>query len=160
MATSDNSHSNPISRAFAKFFERGDVSRKHEDAAPAPRQVVPQQAAARTAAAAPSAAATPAARTATAAPSTPANAVSAQAMPAAAPSTVAPGAAAVSTQAAAQPRTYTVRAGDSLSKIAQQVYGRADLWPRIFEANRDTVRDANLIHPGQVLVIPDATTLH
>ena len=159
MATSDNSHSNPISRAFAKFFERGDVSRKHDDATPAPRQVVPQQAAARSAAVTPTAGATPTAHASTAAPTTPANATSAQAAPAAAPSTVAPGAAAASTQAAAQ-RTYTVKAGDSLSKIAQKVYGRADRWPQIFEANRATVRDPDLIHPGQVLVIPDATTLH
>ncbi len=53
-------------------------------------------------------------------------------------------------------RTYTVVAGDSLSKIAKKFYGDANKWKRIFEANRDTVKNADLIHPGQVLKIPDA----
>jgi nucleoid-associated protein YgaU len=56
----------------------------------------------------------------------------------------------------AAPRTYTVVAGDSLSKIAKKFYGDANKWKRIFEANRDTVKNADLIHPGQVLKIPDA----
>ena len=47
-----------------------------------------------------------------------------------------------------------VVAGDSLSAIAQQVYGDASRWPRIFEANRDQILNANLIFPGQVLRIP------
>jgi nucleoid-associated protein YgaU len=50
--------------------------------------------------------------------------------------------------------TYTVVKGDSLSRIARQVWGDASLWPRIFEANRDTIKDPDLIHPGQVLNIP------
>jgi len=54
------------------------------------------------------------------------------------------------------PRTYTVAAGDSLSKIAKKFYGDANKWKRIFEANRDTVKNPDLIHPGQVLKIPDA----
>jgi nucleoid-associated protein YgaU len=54
------------------------------------------------------------------------------------------------------PRTYTVVSGDSLSKIAKQFYGKASLWPRIFEANKDQIKNPDLIHPGQVLVIPDA----
>ena len=54
------------------------------------------------------------------------------------------------------PRTYTVVAGDSLSKISKKVYGDANKWKRIFEANRDTVKNPDLIHPGQVLKIPDA----
>lgn len=54
------------------------------------------------------------------------------------------------------PRTYTVVAGDSLSKIAKKIYGDANKWKRIFEANRDTVKNPDLIHPGQVLKIPDA----
>ena len=53
-------------------------------------------------------------------------------------------------------RTYTVVAGDSLSKIAQREYGSAGKWPAIFEANRDKIKDPNLIHPGQVLTLPDA----
>jgi len=52
------------------------------------------------------------------------------------------------------PRTYTVVAGDSLSKIAKRFYGDANKWQRIFEANRDTIKNPDLIHPGQVLKIP------
>src|SRR5437868_4897679 len=59
----------------------------------------------------------------------------------------------------AQPTTvqqeyYTVKSGDSLSKIAKQLYGDAQQWNRIFEANRDQIKDANLIQPGQKLKIP------
>jgi nucleoid-associated protein YgaU len=52
--------------------------------------------------------------------------------------------------------TYTVVAGDNLSKIAKHHYGDANLWRRIFEANRDQIKDPDLIHPGQVLKIPRA----
>ena len=51
-------------------------------------------------------------------------------------------------------RTYTVVKGDSLSKIAKRVLGDASLWPRIYEANRNIIKDPDLIHPGQVLTIP------
>ena len=51
-------------------------------------------------------------------------------------------------------RTYTVVAGDSLSKIAQREYGDASKWRAIHEANRETIRNPDLIHPGQVLVLP------
>jgi hypothetical protein len=51
-------------------------------------------------------------------------------------------------------RTYTVQAGDSLSKIAQQFYGKAGEYNKIFEANRDKLSDPNKIQPGQVLNIP------
>ncbi|HET6682020.1 MAG TPA: LysM peptidoglycan-binding domain-containing protein [Gemmatimonadaceae bacterium] len=50
--------------------------------------------------------------------------------------------------------TYTVRAGDSLSKIAKAQYGDASKWRRIFEANRDQIDNPDLIHPGQVFKIP------
>jgi len=50
--------------------------------------------------------------------------------------------------------TYTVVSGDSLSKIAKHFYGKANLWPRIFEANKDQIKNPDLIHPGQVLRIP------
>ena len=50
--------------------------------------------------------------------------------------------------------TYTVVKGDSLSKIAKQLWGDAALWPRIYDANRTTIKDPDLIHPGQVLNIP------
>jgi nucleoid-associated protein YgaU len=52
------------------------------------------------------------------------------------------------------PRTYTVKAGDSLSKIAKQYYGEASQYTKIFEANRDKLSDPNAIQPGQTLVIP------
>ena len=53
-------------------------------------------------------------------------------------------------------RTYTVVSGDSLSKIAKREYGDATKWHAIFEANRDKIKDPDLIHPGQVLTIPSA----
>lgn len=49
---------------------------------------------------------------------------------------------------------YTVVAGDTLSKIAQQWYGDGSKYPRIFEANRDQINDPNKIFVGQVLRIP------
>ena len=53
-------------------------------------------------------------------------------------------------------QTYTVKAGDSLSKISEQFYGTSGQYMRIFEANRDKLTDANKIQPGQVLKIPQA----
>ena len=55
-----------------------------------------------------------------------------------------------------QDQTYTVVAGDSLSKIAKRYYGDASKWPRIHEANRDQIKNPDLIHPGQRLKIPGA----
>jgi len=52
---------------------------------------------------------------------------------------------------------YTVKKGDSLSKIAKSYYGDAMKYPVIFEANREVIKDADLIYPGQVLRIPKAT---
>jgi nucleoid-associated protein YgaU len=49
---------------------------------------------------------------------------------------------------------YTVQPGDTLSHIAQQKYGNASLFGRIFDANRDIISDPNLIFVGQVLRIP------
>jgi nucleoid-associated protein YgaU len=51
-------------------------------------------------------------------------------------------------------RTYTVVSGDSLSKIAQRVYGDAQQWRKIYDANRDIINDPDLIHPGQTLRLP------
>jgi nucleoid-associated protein YgaU len=56
--------------------------------------------------------------------------------------------------AAPEARTYVVQKGDSLSKIAKHEYGDANAWRRIFEANRDLIKNPDLIHPGQVLKIP------
>ncbi len=50
--------------------------------------------------------------------------------------------------------TYTVQSGDSLSKIAKRIYGDANAWKTIFEANRDQIKDPDLIHPGQILKVP------
>jgi LysM repeat protein len=57
--------------------------------------------------------------------------------------------------AGAAARTYTVKSGDTLSKIAKEHYGEAGKWRAIFEANRDKIKDPDLIHPGQVLDIPN-----
>lgn len=51
-------------------------------------------------------------------------------------------------------KTYTVARGDSLSKIAKHIYGNANRWRDIFEANRDQLDDPDLIQPGQVLKLP------
>jgi nucleoid-associated protein YgaU len=49
---------------------------------------------------------------------------------------------------------YTVVRGDTLSKIAQEHYGRASLYRVIFEANRPMLEHPDKIYPGQVLRIP------
>jgi len=53
-------------------------------------------------------------------------------------------------------QTYTVKSGDSLSKIAKHIYGDANKWHVIYEANRDKIKNPDLIHPGQEFTIPDA----
>jgi len=49
---------------------------------------------------------------------------------------------------------YTVKSGDTLSKIARKYLGSARLYPEIFEANRPMLTHPDKIHPGQVLRIP------
>lgn len=49
---------------------------------------------------------------------------------------------------------YVVVAGDSLSKIAKRLYGDANKWRQIHEANKDVIKNPDLIHPGQKLKIP------
>jgi LysM repeat protein len=56
--------------------------------------------------------------------------------------------------AAASQRSYTVKAGDTLSKIAKEFYGNANAYQKIFEANRDQLTDPDKIKPGQELKIP------
>jgi nucleoid-associated protein YgaU len=50
-------------------------------------------------------------------------------------------------------RVYVVQPGDSLSKIAEEVYGDGSRWKEIFEANKEQIKDPKLIHPGQELRI-------
>ena len=50
--------------------------------------------------------------------------------------------------------TYTVKGGDTLSKISKQYYGDANEYMRIFYANRDTLKDPDKIQVGQQLTIP------
>ena len=52
-------------------------------------------------------------------------------------------------------RMYIVQSGDSLSKIAKKFYGDANSWRRIYEANKDVVKNPDLIQPGWKLQIPD-----
>src|SRR5436190_22636074 len=52
-------------------------------------------------------------------------------------------------------RRYTVKAGDTLSKISREFYGDANQYMTIFEANRNVLQDPNKISPGQELVIPE-----
>jgi nucleoid-associated protein YgaU len=49
---------------------------------------------------------------------------------------------------------HEVKKGDTLWKIAQQYYGDGSLYTNIFEANRDILKDPNLIKIGQKLRIP------
>lgn len=49
---------------------------------------------------------------------------------------------------------YTVKSGDTLSKISREVYGDANKYPVIFEANKPMLSDPDKIYPGQVLYIP------
>ena len=49
---------------------------------------------------------------------------------------------------------YVIKKGDTLSAIARQFYGKANDYPGIFEANREVIKDANLIYPGQKIRIP------
>ena len=49
---------------------------------------------------------------------------------------------------------YIIKKGDTLSAIAKQFYGKPNDYPRIFEANREVIKDANLIYPGQKIRVP------
>jgi nucleoid-associated protein YgaU len=56
--------------------------------------------------------------------------------------------------ASAPAGSYTVQKGDTLSKISKQFYGDANKYQKIFDANRDQLKDPDKIQPGQVLRIP------
>ena len=64
--------------------------------------------------------------------------------------TVAPAVAAVGTSG----KTYTVKAGDTLSKIAREHLGDANAYMKIFNENKDQLTDPDKIKPGQVLKLP------
>lgn len=53
-------------------------------------------------------------------------------------------------------RTCVVKSGDTLSEIAEREYGDASQWRKIYDANRDTLSDPDLIHPGDTLKLPPA----
>jgi nucleoid-associated protein YgaU len=56
--------------------------------------------------------------------------------------------------ASAEVDFYVIEKGDTLSAIAKRFYGDASAYPRLFEANREVIKDANLIFPGQKIRIP------
>lgn len=58
--------------------------------------------------------------------------------------------------AAAEPVTVTVQPGFTLWKIATENLGEGIRYVQVFEANRDQIRDPDLIYPGQVFTIPGA----
>ena len=60
------------------------------------------------------------------------------------------------TAVAVEAKLYTVKKGDSLSKIAKEFYGDPKKYPAIFEANKPMLENPDLIYPGQVLRIPSA----
>jgi nucleoid-associated protein YgaU len=68
-----------------------------------------------------------------------------------------PAAGAGAPTAAAAPtaaRTYTVKSGDTLSAIAKEHLGSAGAYMKIFELNKDQLKDPDKIKPGQVLRLP------
>ena len=59
--------------------------------------------------------------------------------------------------AGAESKTYTVKSGDTLSKIAKEHLGDANAYMDIFNANKDQLTDPDKIKPGQVLKMPAVT---
>jgi len=49
---------------------------------------------------------------------------------------------------------YVIKSGDTLSAIAKQFYGDPNKYQAIFDANREAIKDTNLIFPGQKIRIP------
>jgi hypothetical protein len=94
---------------------------------------------------APSAPAAPAAQAGTSTPTAPSDTAAADA------GTPQPADAATS----AAVKVVTVQPGNTLWAIARESYGEGLLFVRLFEANRDRIRDPDLIYPGQIFTIPD-----
>lgn len=84
-------------------------------------------------------------------PATPAPAPEA---PAPAPALAAPAPREPATVTIPEVATAQVTRGDSLWRISRQIYGRGVRYTEIFEANKDQIRDPNLIYPGQIFVLP------
>jgi nucleoid-associated protein YgaU len=49
---------------------------------------------------------------------------------------------------------YVVKVGDTLSKLAERFYNSTSKWEKIFEANRENLKNPNYIYIGMKLVIP------
>ena len=58
-------------------------------------------------------------------------------------------------EAEPEPRFYTVEKGDSLSKIAKEIYGDYKKWEALFEENKEVIQNPDLIYPGQQIRIPE-----
>jgi nucleoid-associated protein YgaU len=71
-----------------------------------------------------------------------------------APEAAAAAAAGASSAPSVAKRTYTVQAGDNLSKISKQFYGDANKYMKIFEANKDKLSDPDKVKVGTELLIP------
>ena len=57
--------------------------------------------------------------------------------------------------AGAEARTHTVQSGETLWHIAKKTVGDGRLWPALYEANRDQIKDPSRVYPGQELSIPE-----
>jgi nucleoid-associated protein YgaU len=57
-------------------------------------------------------------------------------------------------RAGAAPPTVVVERGDTLAKIAERTLGDAALWPLLYRANRDRIKDPARVYPGQELTVP------
>lgn len=55
-------------------------------------------------------------------------------------------------------QTYVVEKGDNLSSISKRFYGKSKFWKQIFDANRDTIENPDLIYPGQSIKLPAIDT--
>ena len=66
----------------------------------------------------------------------------------------APTAAAVDNGGSMQAQTYTVQKDDTLQKISKKIFGSYGKWYKIYEANKDKIKNPNILKPGTVLTIP------
>jgi len=66
----------------------------------------------------------------------------------------APSSPAPTSQRSAAGEEYTIKAGDTLSKLAERYYGAQYKWEKIFEANRESIKNPNYIYIGQKIMIP------